>query len=280
MQIFFPPQKEPEARPIRFMATAATKQGPWHDNDDRYILTRPDSRPEEPSRTRLRANGGTRLLAAVADGVSSTQERGRIAAFAVERLGELFCGDTEPQTWLQAINRAASSIYLDPSYDTPMPSGATTLSFLLFENQRVFAANVGDSPILRIRGGELTALYTPHTRKPQPPLAILDGDRDYGALTNFIGNPYYSPQLENGAWFDLEPFDRYLVCSDGAAAALTRQGLLQGLAGSSRPTAGALLDHCAARLRDDGTLLLIEVLPRADGPISTMLRCLRAAGQR
>lgn len=252
---------ESPAPAFRLRASAASLAGPKPTNDDRYLMTTLRPGPFAGIANRVTVYGGRPFLAAVADGVSSTRDKGEIAQFAVHRLAGLFQSQTDPYTWLQTVNQAASCLYLDPGQVVPMPSGATTLSLLAFTGQKVFAANVGDSPIVRVRDGTVTPLYQPHTEHPQPPLAVWNGGPErYGALLNFIGNPYYKPSQETGGWWDVQPGDVYVVCSDGAAWAITLPRLLDYLKTARVPSAGKLLRHCAGRIRDDSTLILIQIL--------------------
>lgn len=259
-----------QGRDARFWlrVTVDTLCGPRkYSNDDRYVMY--DGRWPQflPRRACWLLRGDTRFLAAVADGVSATRDKGAIADFAVRRLVKLFDKKTQPETWLQTVNDVASALYLDPEADIPMPSGATTLSLLAFEGGRVFSANVGDSPILRIRDGRATAMYTPHSEYAQPPLAVWNGSGEsYGALTNFIGNPYYSKTQESGQWWSVQAGDVYVVCSDGAAHAVTLPRLLHCLATEKHPTAQKLMTEYAGQLADDSTLILIQVLPASGLP--------------
>lgn len=251
---------------LRLNVTAVTLSGPRGGNDDRYVMGTKNDLRFARAKSQMQVCGGVPFLAAVADGVSSTPEKGEIAQFAVERLGKLFQQGADPHTWLQDVNRAASSLYLDPEKSIPTPSGATTLSLLAFMGRRVIAANVGDSPILRIRGEEMMPMYLPHNQYAQESLQReCDQWQDGGALTNFIGNPYYSKSKEFFMEELVQPGDIYVVCSDGAAQAVTWRRLLDCLHTRKKTTADQLLHHYADPLRDDSTLILIRVLPAADG---------------
>lgn len=255
-------ERETPAPTFCLRASAVSLPGPKQSNDDRYVMTTLKPGLFTGIGNRVTVRGGRPFLAAVADGVSSTRDKGEIARFAVKRLAGLFQAQTDPYTWLETVNQGASCLYLDPNQAVPFPSGATTLSLLAFTGQKVFAANVGDSPIVRVRQGTVTPLYQPHTERPQPPLAVWNGGTErYGALLNFIGNPYYRPSQESGGWWDVQPGDVYVVCSDGAAWAITLPRLLRYLDTARVPSAGRLLHDCAGRIKDDSTLILIQVLP-------------------
>lgn len=235
--------------------------------DDRYVMYDGRWPLFWPRSDYWLLRGDVRFLAAVADGVSATQDREAIADFAVRRLVRLFDEKIPPETWLQTVNDVASALYLDPEANIPMPSGATTLSLLAFEGGRVFSANVGDSPILRIRDGKATAMYAPHSEYAQPPLAVWNGTGEgYGALTNFIGNPYYRKTQESGQWWSVRVGDVYVVCSDGAARAVTLPRLLRFLATEKHPSAQKLLFEYTGQVVDDSTLILIQVLPASGLP--------------
>lgn len=258
--------KNQTAPALRLDVTAVTLGGPRGGNDDRYVMGTENDLRLAKAKSRMQVYGGVPFLAAVADGVSSTPDKGEIAQFAVEQLGKLFRQGADPRTWLQEVNRAASSLYLDPEKSIPTPSGATTLSLLAFTGTRVIAANVGDSPILRIRGEEMMPMFLPHSQYAQDPLQVgRDRRQDGGALTNFIGNPYYSKSKEFFMEELVQPGDTYVVCSDGAAQAVTWRRLLNCLQTRKKPTAAQLLHHYADPPRDDSTLILIRVLPAAGG---------------
>lgn len=96
---------------------------------------------------------------------------------------------------------------------------ATTLSLLLWQGDRYYAVNIGDSPIFRLRRGKLKRISTPQTRADlnimiQRPVQ----KEDFNTLTDFLGKKGVSgSQMAAFHYGKLQKGDTFLVCSDGVS---------------------------------------------------------------
>lgn len=219
---------ERERTPLfRFVFSAASECGLRRENGDDFLLA---AQPGGVlARTRAcrghwQAKAGSGLVAALSDGVGGLPQGRQAAALTLDTLA------AQPQggeaQWAAQASEAVRSAFFDEH--TQELRGAATLSYLYFEGGGVQAVNVGDSPIYRLRGEELTRLSEPHTaahikrlNNAGPVLAA-----DENLLVRFIGNPWAVrvPQAHT-ARHAVMPGDVYLVCSDGVSDVLDSASL-------------------------------------------------------
>ncbi|WP_292663989.1 bifunctional protein-serine/threonine kinase/phosphatase [Nitratifractor sp.] len=192
-------------------------------------------------------------IGVLCDGVGSARAGGTAARRTVNYLMNNF--KTRPRSWSiekslrhfianinEILYREGMEEYEDPEY-------VTTLSVVVIEDNRLYGANVGDSPIWLQREGELLRLSIPHSS---------DEKGMEHVLTQAIGlsetvDPYL---FEN----NLRPGDRLLLASDGLEAVLDEQEIAQRVPGG----ATALIKYASKQVKDDlpddTTALVIEVL--------------------
>ena len=88
----------------------------------------------------------------------------------------------------------------------------STLSLLLFDNNKVWIANLGDSPVFLKRNGQLTLLNRMHTAFTND-ISKKQGHKP--ALTQFLGIPDTYPLSPYISEFEIKHDDIFLICSDG-----------------------------------------------------------------
>lgn len=97
---------------------------------------------------------------------------------------------------------------------------ASTISLIFWRGREMCVANIGDSPIYRLRGGKLTQLYEEQTLSKEK---MRDGlpvtEKDLHTLTKYLGKKGIAGSDMAYIHTDvIEPGDVYLLCSDGIGA--------------------------------------------------------------
>ena len=197
------------------------------------------------------------VVAAVADGVVARPRSGRTASLALSALAALAeHEDGNPARWAKRVNEAVCPVFFHP--ETGEPDGSSTLSLLQLKNDCATAVNVGDSPILRWRAGELTPMYQSHTlahcRARQ---GMRCSPRDERRLAAFLGTPT-SADLSYSTVTEVLPGDSFLICSDGLTDTLDWSRISAILAKKGQNSAEELL-YAASSGRDNITAVVIHV---------------------
>ncbi|MBN2130907.1 MAG: serine/threonine-protein phosphatase [Sedimentisphaerales bacterium] len=109
-----------------------------------------------------------------------------------------------------------------------------TVAVVLLLNGRVYAANLGDSRVYRLRSGQLTRLSRDHSVIAELLEAGEIGPHEVhghyasGMLTQYVGMPEEArPHVRSVA---LEQGDRFLLCTDGLTDMIDDVGIAQMLA--------------------------------------------------
>jgi serine/threonine protein phosphatase PrpC/CRP-like cAMP-binding protein len=198
---------------------------------------------------------------AVREGLSANQS----VLEAYRQRGNVFEADV--LQILEAAVQGANRRVYDGGLRNPAHRGmGTTLTALLLLGDRGFVGHVGDSRVYRRRGGRTQQMTEDHSffeeiRRRQPAIAqTLGSTRLKNAITRAIGA---SERLEVDTFhFDLEPDDRFLLCSDGL------HGYFDGTETPDRFLADEDLDRASERLiafanteggEDNVTCILVRV---------------------
>ncbi len=118
-----------------------------------------------------------------------------------------------------AMQAATYMVFALAETDPDQRGMGTTLSTLLVAGDVGITGQVGDSRIYRIRAGEVTRLTEDHTlvawQIKQGIISPAEAERSphRNVITRAVGSRDYV-QVDTHV-FDLEPGDRYLLCSDG-----------------------------------------------------------------
>ena len=174
-------------------------------------------------------------LAMVADGMGGHRGGEVASAMAVKsihdqlhaELRDLVRGQVEPESGYaheslvlrDAVARANERIYRASAHEPQHQGMGTTVVALLFHNDRVSIAHVGDSRAYRLRGGRLERLTSDHTlvqelvdrgtHTPQEARACVNRN----LLTRALGIAAKT-DVDMAEWA-VEVGDVYLLCSDG-----------------------------------------------------------------
>jgi protein phosphatase len=163
-----------------------------------------------------------RWLYAVADGLGG-HAAGEVASAAV--IESLRVHDTEvaPVGLLEVLSRAVAEanheVERRVSEDPSRLGMGTTLTALLCSGDQAGLVHIGDSRAFRLRDGQLRQITEDHVMGK----LVSNAGALAPVLTRYLdGRPDRSPDLSRR---ELEPGDRYLLCSDGlspivAAAAI------------------------------------------------------------
>lgn len=171
------------------------------------------------------------LLAAVADGIGSTINGDIAGNYTLQLLVRAwrrfqFPKQEEPgplrsflYRTVREINRGLYSVNAVNAYDSNRDSLGTTISAAVFLRNTLIAVNAGDSPIFRIRSGQIRQLTCDHNLAAE---MVRMGQLTRGEaaslprgrmLTRFIGP---KPEVEPECYVeDVLPGDYFLICSDG-----------------------------------------------------------------
>ena len=176
---------------------------------------------------------GKNLLAAVADGIGSTRN-GDIASDSVLRMLVQAWRKLKPSgsnrnqcgvfrnflcRQFHEINRRLYEINMVTADVQKQKSLGTTLTCAVFQNNAMVAVNAGDTPLFRIRDGEIRQLTFDHNltneliRSGQLSRMEAESLPQGRMLTRFIG-PMNSVEPEC-YYSDVRKGDSFLLCSDG-----------------------------------------------------------------
>ena len=200
-----------------------------------------------------------RVIAALADGVGSSQEGGAAAQRAVDMIVDYYVA--RPQAWsprralTEFVTQINRILHQEALLRHGSPELICTLCVTAIENGRLFGLNIGDSPVYLWRRGTLARLSQSHA---------LSQDGMQHVLTRAVGleptiEPFY---FEN----TIEDGDMLLLCSDGVSNAVSKNQLAELL--SRRTSARSIVSAAASiieeqpDLRDDITAVVLDIASR------------------
>src|SRR5262249_36129976 len=144
----------------------------------------------------------------------------------------------------------------------------TTLSGLRFVGRRAILFHVGDSRVYILRNGVLAQLTRDQTFAQElREQGLLSSEAETAGmyknvLVSHLGSPHCRPQVET---LNVQPGDRFLLCSDGLIEGLEEEVLIELLAAAPVHTAArALVEDSHRRLTDRG-----RPAPTAEGRIKS-----------
>ncbi|MCC3272006.1 protein phosphatase 2C domain-containing protein [Arthrobacter zhangbolii] len=180
-----------------------------------------------------------RYLAVVADGMGGHAGGNVASASTVLDLVHLDSQvhDDEPLTVLADEIQAANSLLSELVTTSPQLSGmGTTVTALLLHDRRLALAHIGDSRAYRLKNDRFEQISIDHTfvqrlideGRLRPEEAEVHPHKN--VLMRVLGDVDASPELDL-ATFEVEPGERWLLCSDGLTAVLRDsdiEGILRG----------------------------------------------------
>ncbi len=190
------------------------------------------------------------VVGIICDGVGSAQAGREAANRVVSYMLNNF--KSRPSSWsiekslLTFIKNINEILYKESILEFERPEFLTTLSIVVIEGNRLYGANVGDSPIYLLRDGKLQKLSFDH---------ILE--KGSNILTQAIGmnesiEPYF---FENF----IQPKDKILLCSDGVTSVLSNEEIKDKL----KFDANSLIKFASKKVKDnlpdDTSAVMIEI---------------------
>ena len=186
----------------------------------------------------------------LADGMGGHRGGEVASRLAVERVGEVFAESEEPpKAVLEAAFKAANDRIFDAStHDMELAGmGTTGVAILLTGEKSAWVAHVGDSRAYRMRGDRLDQLTGDHSvvgelvrrgqLTPEEARVHPQSNEILRALGTQDGVKVEIAEI------DVEPGDRFLLCSDGLSGMLPAEQIAEAL--GNRPpeeTVQALVD--------------------------------------
>ncbi len=189
-------------------------------------------------------------LFGVADGMGGHAAGEVASGIAVEVLTRdaAKADGSDPNSLAQMVRDANNAIIDRAESDDSLEGMGTTCTIVLVDGTKLHLAHVGDSRAYRFRGGELTRLSEDHTLVGR---MVKDGrlTEDEAArhpqrsvVTRVLGvEKDVQVDLES---FEIEPGDRYLICSDGLTGMISESAISEVL------SYGSEAQHAADRLVD------------------------------
>jgi protein phosphatase len=188
-------------------------------------------------------------LYAVADGIGGLPGGAEASQQAIATLSDFIKTAANPQvinyeTCLTQVNDKVLELGQQLS---PRTGIGSTLTFAHVVGKTLHCGHIGDSSLMRLRANQLLPLTNEHTVENQlrgsriaSEIALLE---QRNALTRCIGQP--SPVTGDFADFELEPGDRYLLCTDGVGRAMPHRELTHLMVESPDPATcvRALVDN-------------------------------------
>lgn len=134
---------------------------------------------------------------------------------------------------------------------------ATTLSLLLWQGNRYYAVNIGDSPIYFLRKGKLRRLSTSHTKAELNLMTQKPVQReDWNTLMQYLGKRGVAgSQMAAFRYGKLQRGDTFLICSDGVSKKIEESRLKRFLSKGGEKSVSAMFktiersshnDNCTA----------------------------------
>jgi len=171
------------------------------------------------------------------------------------------------KAWLRYAIRVASYKVYEQSIKNPNLKGmGTTTVAVLFRDDKIFFANVGDSRIYRIRGKKIEQLSHDHSLVGEQMRAGLIGPQDArehrfrNIITRSVG---FQEDVEVDADSRvLKPGDVYLLCSDGLSNYLSDEELMTVVLNHSiKDSSGRLIDIANEKGGEDNiTAVLLKAV--------------------
>lgn len=232
-------------------------------NEDMLLVGDEFVRDGSVSRSfKLDAQAGP-LLLAVADGMGGAQAgewasdialaraantvKGLLPDLTAEELQDVF------ETWARETHQ---TLLAEGERDASRRGMGTTVVGLLFYLGVAYRFHAGDSRLYRLRDGVLSRLTRDHSAREQFNDPTLPATQLVNALGGGPESYLEFAPLEGG----LEPFDRYLLCSDGLHDPLRDESMAAALAADAATAANALVRMaCVAGGRDNIGIVIADI---------------------
>lgn len=207
-------------------------------------------------------------LLVVADGMGGHLGGETASRLALETVGRVFDGDFgEPDTLLARAFRAANDeIYRLGASDPALHGmGTTGVAILIGPRDEGWVAHVGDSRAYRLRDGDLDQITEDHSWVCEEVRrgTITDAEaREHPMKNVLLRSIGIAPDVEVALTpIDLEPRDRFLLCSDGLWGEVDDRAIAEVLArGSPSDAVAELVDLANANGGSDNVTVQVAAL--------------------
>ncbi len=211
----------------------------------------------------------------VADGLGGHEHGDKASAYAIDTLMKAPppAAEEDETEWLKAQIEAANAGILECQKESRSVMKSTVVSLLIRDKKAVWA-NVGDSRLYYLHGGEIVAVTEDHSvaykkyRAGEITRAQICFDEDQSALLQALGNPERHVPSCYAADAPLEDGDGFLLCSDGAWEYLPDGEILVDFlkAETAKDWAEHLMLRVISRVQSgNDNLSLITVMVRGEG---------------
>jgi len=207
-----------------------------------------------------------RWLYAVADGLGGHPGGDLASAAAIRALARCDEQVSKHRDLARALQRgfaAAAEAVAKASAQPGLAAMATTLTALLWSDDRVVLGHIGDSRAYRLRDGGLSQMSRDH---------VTEIPAFGSVMTRCIGAG--SDEGPDVTRHDAQPGDRWLLCSDGLYGVVSDTGIREALAaGTPAAAVGVLLERADAAGSPDNVTVIV-----VDEPAGAAAAFLGAAG--
>ena len=180
-------------------------------------------------------------LYGVADGIGGLPGGAQASQLAIATFQDFFIrhrSELEPD-YAACLDQVNERVFrLGQALSARMGIG-TTFTAGHVRGEKLHVIHVGDSMLLRVRGGIIEQLTTDHNVENEVRLRLARGEpvglvmENRLALTRCVGQP--PPLQGDHLVFELQAGDRYLFCSDGVTRMMTVREIASRLAVSPTP---------------------------------------------
>ncbi|MFH0844511.1 MAG: Stp1/IreP family PP2C-type Ser/Thr phosphatase [Pseudomonadota bacterium] len=183
--------------------------------------------------------------------------------------------------YVQSSIRLANRIVYETARDVEQYHGmGTTVGVLAIHQDRIVAANVGDSRIYMVREGHLERLSKDHTLvSEQVALGMMTPEEaESSPLRHVLTKNLGSYETVDPEIYEIEPSnnDRFILCSDGLTDLVSDEEILQMTLNADEPVplCQKFIETALKRGGHDNTTVvsafLTDMISKKGGPISRM----------
>lgn len=210
---------------------------------------------------------------AVADGIGGLPAGKEASHVAIDSIAGEAVNSAQGREWISAAGeRANRAVYQRGQVISEDTGIGTTLTLVRIQENRLFAAHIGDSSLYLLREGTLTKLSKDHTLAQEALDRLGPGeeadipDHFRHTLTRCLG---LIPEIELDLFeHELIPGDRLLLCSDGVQKVFEDIELGQIMDAASSPE--ALVDQLIETGNERGgpdnitAIMILITAPKSD----------------
>lgn len=161
-----------------------------------------------------------------------------------------------------AIGVASKNIYEDSQRNPSLRGMGTTTVALLIRDHKGYIANVGDSRLYLVRGGQISQITSDHSLVAEQLKAgmITEAETKNHKFKNIITRSVgFQPEVEVDILVhDLDEGDSFLLCSDGLTNMISNQQIAEIISkNSARDACQKLIDSANQKGGDDNISVIV-----------------------